>query len=299
MATVERVSPEGLEKKKKAIEASMKLRQNSSIRGVLTMWVTICYGAYLLVGLQLLLNAIFGSSLFPQQLATWHSSVYIWAFGNLIHGFLTYREWFLAYAVATAALVVAVEEFGLQTGMVFGDYYFTDNLGTRLVTGNLPLVVVGLWLCLLYPTAQLVSALVMGTPDGWPTSRWWRGPAVMAFFAAVATVGFDLFSELVGVTAGHKMWAIAAFESPSDCSAIDFSPDWVFPQVATGGSLLFFGKVPLQNFVGWFGTSFVAHLFFFTLRQKFAAVQKDPLWIAYVCSYNAARWKVCLFFFDV
>lgn len=60
MATVERVSPEGLERKKKAIEASMKLRQNSSVRGVLTMWVAICYGAYLLVGLQLLVNAIFG-----------------------------------------------------------------------------------------------------------------------------------------------------------------------------------------------------------------------------------------------
>lgn len=146
----------------------------------------------------------------------------------------------------------------------------------------------GLWLCLLYPTAQLVSALVVGTPDGWPTSRWWRGPAVMAFVAAVATVGFDLFSELVGVTAGHKMWAAAAFESPSDCSAIDLSPDWVFSQVAAGGgSLYFFGKVPLQNFIGWFGTSFVAHLFFFTLRKKFAVVQRDPLWIAYVWCFAA------------
>mgnify|MGYP000439008595 CR=1 FL=1 len=74
--------------------------------------------------------------------ASWHVSVYIWAFGNLAHGVLTYGNWFVVQTLVSCAVVGALEEVGLQTGLVFGNYYFTDTLGHR-ITSNLPTIVIG------------------------------------------------------------------------------------------------------------------------------------------------------------
>ena len=50
-----------VERKRQAIADSMQAHNSRRMSGLLTMWQWLCYGAYIVSGLQLLANPLFGS----------------------------------------------------------------------------------------------------------------------------------------------------------------------------------------------------------------------------------------------
>mgnify|MGYP007044687055 FL=1 len=140
---------------------------------------------------------------------------------------------------------------------------------------------------MLYPSATLTNAIVNGHPAKLARTKGQKAPFLLAIVAASITVSFDLFSEIVGVTLGHRLWTFSGFERPDDCNAYTQQPDWVFPDASIasldfGSVPLFDDKIPIHNFVGWFVTGLIVHFVFYALRTKFEQAQRSRFYVRWV-----------------
>ena len=86
------------------------------------------------------------------------------------------------------------ELFGVQTGLLFGEYQYGQVLGPKI--WGTPLLIGANWMLLSYGGGCLSNLL-------WPGRSWiWRGVA-----AAALLVGLDLLIEPVAMTHGFWSWA--------------------------------------------------------------------------------------------
>jgi len=197
------------------------------------------------------------------MLLSWRSSFACLACGHILHAChhlgpvkaTTFFVW-------SVSVCIFIEEIGLQTGYIFGPYFFSDTLGFR-ITNNLPLMVPVMWQCFSYPCLLLARAIT--TPRLAANSKRKKGRALMHMFnsfikestiASLILVGFDLVSEPVAVSQGHSLWEHMAYVNSSLSSYID-KPDWhfkahSFPQ--------YFEQIPITNFAGWFFMGFVIYM---------------------------------------
>lgn len=127
----------------------------------------------------------------------------------------------------TVVISYLAEELGVRTGLVFGPYHYSDQLGLKL--GHVPLLVPLGWFMMVYPSWVVAQALLRGT-----SLRGLAGLVALAFFAAIVMTGWDMVMDPPMVTAGV----------------------WVWEQ---GGP--YFG-VPLHNYLGWVGNTFLIYLAF-------------------------------------
>jgi uncharacterized membrane protein len=140
---------------------------------------------------------------------------------TLIHGSL-YLGWkrLLVFLGITLVLSFSAEALGVATGLVFGKYHYTENLGPRLL--GVPLMIQVAYVAMGY--ASLVTARVIlgaiATPRGWSILG-------LTFCTALLMVSWDV--------------AMDPYQST-------IAGDWIWEE---GGS--YFG-VPLHNYVGWFFT---------------------------------------------
>lgn len=122
----------------------------------------------------------------------------------------------------TIAVTLLVESLGVTTGWIFGRYHYTAALGP-LFLGLVPYVIPIAWLNMLYPSYLIADRIV---PRRWTLGRrlW-----TVAALSGLAMTAWDLVMDPVMVNHGHWVW--------------DQDGAW-------------FG-VPLQNFWGWWLTSFL------------------------------------------
>jgi putative membrane protein len=127
----------------------------------------------------------------------------------------------------TVVISYIVEELGVRTGLFFGPYHYSDQLGFKL--GHVPVLIPLGWFMMIYPSWVVARALLRGSDVERPA-----GMAVLALVAALVMTGWDMVMDPPMAAAGV----------------------WVWEQ---GGG--YFG-VPLHNYLGWIGNTFVIYLAF-------------------------------------
>lgn len=136
------------------------------------------------------------------------------------------RRWWRAVLMAGSAFILTIgaEMFGVATGLLFGNYSYTEQLGP-LVLGLVPLAIPVAWLMMLYPSYAIAGFLLSPRSNGF--SRYLR-----AALAALGMTAWDLSLDPRMVRDGNWVWH-------------------------DGGP--YFG-IPLSNFIGWFITALAIYL---------------------------------------
>jgi len=160
------------------------------------------------------------------------------------HSVLT-KGWQRSLMLFGVSYVVAftAEALGVNFGLVFGKYFYTEVLGLQLF--GVPLLAALAWEPIVYASfciSDLVSPLVTGVPMGnglRPSLVW---PAIIG---ALATTAWDMMIDPIAVSQGWWVW-------------VEGGP--YVPYVANG--------VPIDNFIGWLGVAFVINLFYRILTDR-------------------------------
>jgi putative membrane protein len=147
---------------------------------------------------------------------------------SLIHAGLRLGASRMALFFGLTVLVsLAAEEIGVRTGLIFGRYYYSDMLGWKL--GHVPILVPLGWFMMIYPSWVVAQSLLRGTDVSRPA-----GMVALALVSALVMTGWDMVMD-PPMAAAHN---------------------WVWQD---GGP--YFG-VPLHNYLGWVGNTFVIYLLF-------------------------------------
>jgi putative membrane protein len=153
-------------------------------------------------------------------------------------------------ALALLGLVFGIsllfESLGVATGWVYGPYHYTARLGP-LFLGLVPLLIPAAWFMMMYPSLVVAEAVL---PSG--GRRWPRALATAAVAGMVMTA-WDLTMDPIMVGSGYWVWQVHG---------------------------AYFG-IPLQNFWGWWLTSFVTLALYLAwsgrVRQTFADFDRPAL----------------------
>ena len=139
----------------------------------------------------------------------------------------------------TFGISLLFECVGVATGKVYGPYYYTDKLGPKFL-GLVPLIIPVAWFMMTYPSYVIANRLV----PSFKSIQVWR--LTVASVGAIVMTAWDLVMDPMMVAGGHWVW-----EQPG----------------------AYFG-IPLQNYFGWWLTTFVTFWLFLT----FARIQprQDP-----------------------
>ena len=102
-------------------------------------------------------------------------------------------SWALGYLVITIGLGLLVEALGTATGVPFGPYTYSDDLGPRVL--SVPLIIPMAWAMMAYPCLLVARSLT--------TSRLWTCLAGGWLLAA-----WDLFLDPQMVGEGYWIWQV-------------------------------------------------------------------------------------------
>ncbi len=139
----------------------------------------------------------------------------------------------LLFALIVFAAGLFFESLGVATGLVYGPYHYTDQLGPKFL-GLVPYLIPVAWTFMMYPSMVIAKRLV---PEKWVGIK--RGLATAALSGVIMTA-WDVVMDPMMVYGGNWVWEVP------------------------GG---YFG-VPLQNFWGWWLTTFCAVGLFLLVTQK-------------------------------
>lgn len=159
------------------------------------------YAVYAAAGLQQLVFSLIDADWkLDFYFISFVSSVNCLAIANVLHS-VTMFGWWLSFLATFGCFVIILyfEELGLSTGLIFGDYHFTKEMGFS-ISPNLPALVPVLWCAVIYPS-MLLAVGALGTPVR-PTPV--RAAALVALAATILT-GFDVVCEPVSTVFGHQV----------------------------------------------------------------------------------------------
>lgn len=152
----------------------------------------------------------------------------------------------------TAVVSWLFEQVGVESGLIYGPYFYTDVLGLKL--GHVPLLIPLAWFMMIYPGYVIANLIAQDRPVGSPSHvgrlLW------LAFLSAMVMTAWDLVVD--PVLSGPAVGA------------------WVWTQ---GGP--YFG-IPVQNFVGWMLTTFTVYAIYrlYESRVPLAPEGRIARWIA-------------------
>ena len=129
---------------------------------------------------------------------------------------------------------ITFESAGVSTGIVYGPYHYTDKLGPKLL-GLVPVLIPIAWFMMMYASLTIADLIIPHGLMRASTRRW-----VVAAAGGVAMTAWDLAMDPLMVAGGNWVWD-------------------------TQGA--YYG-VPLQNFWGWWLTTFVALFIFQALAVE-------------------------------
>jgi len=134
------------------------------------------------------------------------------------------RAWILLACVFVVSLTF--ESVGVATGWIYGPYHYTAKLGP-LFLGLVPLLIPIAWFMMMYPSFVIADWLI-------PASSRGRQVLAVAAVGGLVMTAWDVVMDPTMVASGHWIWEVNG---------------------------VFFG-IPLQNFWGWWLTTFVSFLVF-------------------------------------
>ena len=158
----------------------------------------------------------------------------------LLHA-ATRMKWTRALWLLASAFVISLtfESVGVLTGLIYGPYHYTDRLG-YLFLGLVPLIIPVAWFMMMYPAFVIADWIV---PVKANARSFW-----VAAIGAIVMTAWDVVMDPVMVKVGHWVWDVSG---------------------------PYFG-IPLQNFSGWWLTTFVAFIVFIWLGKPLLADRSDP-----------------------
>ncbi len=151
------------------------------------------------------------------------------------------RRAFVLLALSVVLTLLA-ESVGVATGWIFGNYHYTSSLG-RLFLGLVPYVIPMVWFYMMYPAYVMADWIL---PRGWDER--WRILGLAAVTGGIM-LSWDLVLDPVMVQRGH----------------------WVWDQAGD-----YFG-IPLQNFWGWWLTTFITMLIYLKISSRIPQVDAAGL----------------------
>lgn len=162
----------------------------------------------------------------------------LWLFG-LSHAAYTlgWRQALIFFAFS-AVISWLYEQIGVETGLIYGPYHYTDYLGPKL--GHVPLLIPIAWFMIIYPSHVVANLIGTGRPGGVGGNLF--GIIWLSVLGAMTTTAWDLLMD------------------PGMSSLPGQA--WVWEQ---GGP--YFG-VPLQNFCGWLLTTFTVYMAYRLVERR-------------------------------
>jgi uncharacterized membrane protein len=143
-----------------------------------------------------------------------------------------------AFFAISAVVSYALEQGGVATGLVYGGYHYTDYLGAKLL--DVPVLIPLAWFMMIYPSYVIANLAIERRPVGTPPGV---GPLVrLAAASALIMTAWDLVVDPILSGPDVRAWVWEA-----------------------GGQ--YFG-VPIQNFFGWFVTTFIVYGLYRMLEQR-------------------------------
>lgn len=190
----------------------------------------------LLIGSVLITSLALVNALTVKQVMNWTTPVntlIVFAFA-LLHGaqLLGWKR-IITMFVIVSAISLGFESYGVASGNVYGPYHYTDMLGPKFL-GLVPYLIPVAWFMMMY-ASYVIADMVVPAKFG-PTFG--RLLAVAAV-AGIAMTAWDTAMDPMMVGGGH----------------------WVWEEVGR-----YFG-IPLQNFWGWWLTTFTALAVYLILAQ--------------------------------
>jgi putative membrane protein len=123
------------------------------------------------------------------------------AFGfAVLHGWqrLGWRQMSLLLAL-TFGVSLLFESIGVATGMIYGDYHYTDKLGHKFLD-LVPLLIPLAWFMMTYPAYIITIRLAPEIRNTWAWRLW------VAAIGAVVMTAWDLAMDPTMVASGHWVW---------------------------------------------------------------------------------------------
>lgn len=119
---------------------------------------------------------------------------------------------------------ITFESIGVATGLIYGSYHYSDRLGPKFL-GLVPYLIPLAWFMMTYPSF-VIAEKIMQPGKLTPWLKWF----LTAALCAVIMTAWDLVMDPIMTLGQHWIWEIS-------------------------GS--YFG-IPVQNFIGWWLTTFIA-----------------------------------------
>jgi uncharacterized membrane protein len=162
----------------------------------------------------------------------------LWLF-SLFHAIYTlgWRQAAIFFALS-ASISWFYEHIGVETGLVYGPYHYTDALGIKL--GHVPVLIPVAWFMMIYPSYIIANLVGTGQPRG--AGRTLAQIVWLAALGAMAMTAWDLVMDPGLSSPPFQAWIWHA-----------------------GGP--YFG-VPLQNFVGWLLTTFTIYVTYRLVERR-------------------------------
>lgn len=138
--------------------------------------------------------------------------------------------------ILTFLIAFTAEALGVNFGLVFGHYYYSDFLGYKVF--GVPIVVALAWEPIMYASFYVTEILVPSEVDkSAPLAKRLMPYLGLCVVGALATTAWDLMIDPVAVSQGWWTW-------------VDGGPYATYIR----------GGVPISNFMGWMGVAFVCHV---------------------------------------
>lgn len=158
---------------------------------------------------------------------------------------LGWRHTLLFFGI-TVAVSWSYEHVGVETGLIYGAYHYTDALGLKL--GHVPIIIPIAWFMMIYPSYIIANLIgsglqMMGEKNKYSNNRITLVQILwLSFLSAVIMTAWDLVVDPYLSGATERAWIWEA-----------------------GGQ--YFG-VPLHNFGGWLLTTFTIYFIFRLLSER-------------------------------
>lgn len=189
----------------------------------------------------------------------------------LLHGWqrLGWKRILLMFVTVTA-VSLAFESYGVATGRIYGPYHYTDMLGPKFL-GLVPILIPIAWFMMIY-ASYLIADLVVPAGYGSKASR----RLLVAAVTGIAMTAWDLAMDPMMVAGGNWVWEVPG---------------------------AYFG-IPLQNFWGWWLTTFSALVVYLILAELVikqpGATSEIPLeWAIYAYAITGISTVWVDFIFDM
>lgn len=160
-------------------------------------------------------------------------------FFSMFHAlyFLGWRKTLVFFCI-TAGVSWGYEQIGVETGLIYGNYHYTDYLGQKI--GHVPIIIPLAWFMMIYPSYVIANIIYSKKP----------------FLKINETSKILLISLLSAGIMTAWDTVIDPYLSGPTVNA------WIWED---GGP--YFG-IPIQNFVGWIVTTFTIYTIYRVFESK-------------------------------